>query len=802
MTVVSLKLIFRSWWRNKIFAVISLLSLAIGIACVNMLVAFVIYEYNVESDNPNKKHIYYMSQDSPMESGEVVSYVVGNIPPLIKETYPEVEDYLRLTTLDIDYIRVDQERYPSMICLSADSSFMKFFPYKVLDGDITRALTEPNKVVLLEHTARNLFGKKNPLGKYIYTKPSYNDGPNTRFGEKTDEKMYEVVAVLKDKEQSFLKFDMLTSHQLPFSGGVSLLMTNKPIDSSSFAERLKNDKIPTMQMETGRYYFSSLQESYFQEYKAETLTYINRQQKPLLYVGFFSAFLILLIACFNYINLNFSRLLQQVRMIHTQKLMGAEGRDIKIQLFLDTFFTVFIAFLLSLLITHDLLPIFNSIVGGRMHTSFFFNGQVLPLLCGFILILSIIPALYVGRKITGLSNQGYHAFFSGRQRHRIIAALSIAQFAISIGLIIATLTVNNQINLIKKGGESYQGLIEVGNWMGDNNYMESFIQDLRARPEIGTVTGMGGSMLKSWLMQIVIRNEDGSETYYPLMTFLADKDIFETFDFKVLQGFLPDEAVNDFTRPAYVNEAFARVLVKDGESPIGKPLKDYHSGFDYQNKEDGSKDNPYTTIAGVVQNFYTNTLEREVVPAVIILNSNSDYFNYAYIRLNPKQPQILEIVKTLWEKHNPDKIFTYNNVWNDFKMRNQKAFTMSGLLLMYSLISIMLTCFGLFGIALYATEQRTKEIGIRKVNGATTLQVMGWLNQRFIVWVCIAFIFAAPVTWLMLRRWLENFVYRVDVSILVCLLSGLIVLGITLLTVSWHSYKAASRNPINALRSE
>jgi len=141
------------------------------------------------------------------------------------------------------------------------------------------------------------------------------------------------------------------------------------------------------------------------------------------------------------------------------------------------------------------------------------------------------------------------------------------------GLIIATLTVNSQINLIKKGGESYQGLIEVGNWMGDGNYMESFMQDLRARPEIGTVIGMGGSMLNSWLMQIIIRNEDGSETYYPLTTFEADKDIFETFDFKVLQGFQPDEAVNQFTRPAYVNEAFARLLVADGDNPIGKTIE-------------------------------------------------------------------------------------------------------------------------------------------------------------------------------------------------------------------------------------
>lgn len=799
MIAVSFKLIFRSWWRNKMFAIISILSLAVGIACVNMLIAFVIYEYNVESGNPNKKYIYYMSQDSPMESGEFVSYIVGNVPPLIKDNYPEVEDYLRLTTLDIDDIRVDEHHFQSIVFLSVDSSFMKFFPYKVLYGDVTRALKEPNKVALLEHTAHNLFGKENPLGKYIYTKSIYNKGDVFYSGEKTNEKMYEVVAVLKDKEQSFLKFDILTSHALPFHGGPSLLMTNTPIDSDSFAEQLKKDKIPTMQMENGRYYFAPLQESYFHEYRSESLSYINRQQKPLLYVGLFSAFLILLIACFNYINLNFSRLLQQVRMIHIQKLMGAKGRDIKTQLFLDTFCTVFIAFLFSLLITHDLLPVFNSIVGGRMHTSFFFNGQVLPMLCGFVILLSIIPAFYIGRKISKLSHQGYKAFFSGRQKNQIITALSIAQFAISIGLIIATLTVNSQINLIKKGGQSYKGLIEIGGWEEDNRSFNSFIQDLRTRPEIGTITATKGSLLYSGLMQIVINDEQGGETFYPLMLFEGDTEIFETFGFRILQGFNPDEAIKKFAKPVYINGSFAAILVKDGENPIGKPLKSYYNDFDYQNREDGSKEKPYTLIAGVVENFYTNTLEREVFPATIMFG---DKYYYAYIRINPKQPHMLATVKSVWEKHNPGKTFAYSHVWDDFKMRNQKAIKMSSLLIMYSLISIVLTCFGLFGIALYATEQRLKEIGIKKVNGATTLQIMTQLNLRFITGIGVAFLFAVPVSWLMLSRWLENFVYRVNVSIWICLLSGVIVLAITLLTVSWHSYKAASRNPVNALKSE
>lgn len=206
-----------------------------------------------------------------------------------------------------------------------------------------------------------------------------------------------------------MNFEALVGNEEHFSGGITLLLTQKPIDTEKFAEQLKKDGIQTF-VQDGSYHFDGFLDSYFKEYNMESISYIKRGQSVLLYVSFISAVLILLIACFNYINLNFSRLLRQVRTIHTQKLMGATSREISKQLFADTFFTVILAFVLSLLITHDLVPVFNNVVSGNLQTSFFFSSQVLPLICCFIFILSVVPACYMSRKISGLTLSGYREF--------------------------------------------------------------------------------------------------------------------------------------------------------------------------------------------------------------------------------------------------------------------------------------------------------------------------------------------------------------------------------------------------------
>ncbi len=790
MKNISFKLIFRSWQRNKTFTVISILSLAVGMACTNLLAAFVIHEYNVEAKNPYKNRIYCLAQDSPFQSGEKVLFTGHDVLTSIKNHYPEVEDYLCLNLAGISQITVGETIYDPIILLQAEASFLRFFPYRVLEGNLEEALTEPGKIALTETTARRFFGRENPVGQTVYINKTPDEGAT-----------YQVVAVIKEYDQAALSFDGITAMETEY-GGTSFLLMNQSVDAEQFALRLKEDGIPTFMKDEGRYYLYTLQENYFKEYTSQSLPYINRQNRLTLNIGFFSALLILLIGCFNYINLNLSRLLQQVRILHIQQLMGASNIEINKQLFADIFFTVLAGFILSLLIMYDLIPVFNTVLSGQMNISFIFSGQVLPFLAGLILILSVIPAVYMSRKMSVLSRQRYHDLTGGKKKQNIISTLSGIQYVISIILIIATLTVNKQTGLIRQGGEGYEGLIEI-ELQGNAAHMRSFVEELRTHPEVGEVNTTMLSLFHYGLRQIVIPDDKGNETHLSLAELGGGTGFLSNFRIQLLQGLQPGEAKARFPFPVYVNRRFADMFVEKGENPVGQPLKRYNKNVDFRHKEDAPEQAPVTTIVGVVEDFFIGSLEKEIPPAIIHIEEGKNIPDaYVYFRLDEKHPERLARVRQIWEKHNPGTLFTYSNVFEDFLTLNQKTIGLADLLLMYSLISILLTCSGIFGIALYAAGQRTKEIGIRKVNGATTRQIVTLLNKQFMVRIGIAFLIAVPVAWLLLNQWLMGFAYRTEITVNSFLLALIVVTGITLLTVSWHSYKAASGNPVKALRSE
>ena len=787
MESISLKLIFRSWWRNKTFAVISLLSLAAGITCTNLLISYVIYESRIEAHNPNKSHIIYMAQDSPLTSGEKVSFIKGKIPVQLKDQYPEVVDYLRLNIENAASITIGEKRFNPISIVRADPSFPRFFPYKVVAGDINKALTQPNAIALTEYQAKIFFGNEDPIGKTFLAKYAYENETIT----------YEVAAVIKEYPQSFLKFNALAGTTSQFNGGPTLLLVNDLFNIDTFTQKLKDDKVPTFNG-TGQYYFYTLQESYFQEqtYTQEYIPYIHRNQKDLLYVGLFSAILILVIACFNYANLSFSRILQQVRMIYTQKVMGASAGQIHRQLFLDTFLTVLIAFFLSLLLTLDFLPAFNRIVSGRISLGFFFSGQVLPVIVTLILALSIIPSLYMSHKINSLSHSEYKSFTTGTRKRTIIGGLSILQFAISIALVFATLTVRQQLTLTQTNGERYRDLIEIADWSG--NHIQTFSEEIRRYPSIEEMCLSKSGIIQFNLRTMVLKDENGNELNYTLGQYEGDSTFLKVMKINILQGLSEREALKQYSTPVYINEQYARLLVPKGENPVGKPVRLYDTEFGKMEKEG----EPIAIIAGIVENLYTGTLRQEVYPSLTYLTHTPPY-NLVQIRLKKeRRAEALALLQQTWEKINPNVPFEYQDIYEEFMLSNRKTIELAHLLIMYSIISLLLTAFGLFGMALYAIRQRTKEIGIRKVNGATAGEILYLLNRRFIGWVGIAFAIAVPITWYSLSCWLENFVYRVDISIGTCLLSGGIVLMVTLLTVSRHSYKAASRNPVNTLRSE
>ena len=246
MESISLKLIFRNWWRNKTFAIISLLSLAVGITCTNLLISYVIYESGIESNNPNKSHIIYMAQDSPLTSGEKVSFIVGKIPVQLKDQYPEIEDYLRMGVENSAFVTIGEKRFDPISIVKADPSLPRFFPYKVLAGDINKALTQPNAIALTENQAKIFFGNEDAIGKTFSAKSAEADKAV----------IYEVAAVIEEYPQSFLKFNALTGTGSQLNGGPALLLVNDLFDIDMFAQKLK---VPTLQGEIGQYYFYTLQ---------------------------------------------------------------------------------------------------------------------------------------------------------------------------------------------------------------------------------------------------------------------------------------------------------------------------------------------------------------------------------------------------------------------------------------------------------------------------------------------------------------------------------------------------------------
>ena len=282
--------------------------------------------------------------------------------------------------------------------------------------------------------------------------------------------------------------------------------------------------------------------------------------------------------------------------------------------------------------------------------------------------------------------------------------------------------------------------------------------------------------------------------------YMGGRDFLKTFKINLIEGIEPDRALVQYQTPIYITRKYADLQVPPGEDPVGQLL----SKYDKDNEQYGkSSDSPQPVIAGITENIFANSLEEDVFPSIIYIGQDDDKrYSFAEIKVGKERQQIIAAIRKIWEEMNPGQHFTYQDVFKEFMQRNSRTTELAELMIMYSLISIFLTCFGLFGMALYATEQRKKEIGIRKVNGASTLKVMYLLNKQFVGWIGIAFVIAVPITWLLLNHWLENFVYHTDISVFHFLLSSIIVLFITLLTVSWHTYKAASGNPVNSLKTE
>lgn len=784
---VTLKMILRSWWRNKVFFLVSVASLALGLACTNLLMTYFVHEHGLEGSNPDRDRIVFLRQDDPMNEGKRVAYAAADIPQRLKDSYAEVEDYLRLGKLDMLSCKVDGQKVDgSLILLSADTTLTRFFDYRTAQGSLEQVLHRPDQVALSAACARRLFGGGETFGRHIEVQ-----------SESRGRQTYQVAAVLEERGQSLLQFDMLTAQTSDYWGGPTLLKLSPGADAVRLTDKINADQVPTLMPGQTKYHLDPLEAVCFttpDDASQQTLDYISQTPVQTLYISLLAAVLILVIACCNYTNMSLSRLLQQLRMIHVEKLMGGTLRSIRLQLFSDAFLTVVLAFILSMLLVNDCLAVFNGLLGSRLTMGFFFSSRMLPWLLLFVLVMSVVPAWYISRRLSRLSFSQYRTLYGGRRKQRFVAVLVTVQFAISIGLLLATLTARRQMRLTERQADRYADCIEIGDGFGAP--LAPLKAELEKRVQgIESVTLSNGPVLNAWIRQLTVKRPDGSEVHTNLLALEGDTSLLHTLRMEQLNGERPARLLEQMARPVLVNESFVRQLVPAGTDPVGRSLREF----------DAEADDSLAVVAGVVRDFSVNSLEEAVTPLVVSLLSESGLQKAAclQIRLHPEsRTEALQQIESVWDEMNSGQPFRYTDMHREFMERNEKVLSLSHLLTFYALIGLLLTGFGLFGIAWYATRQRIREISIRKVHGATRGQIIWLLNKPFCLYAVVAYVLAMPVAWWLMQRWLEQFAYRAPLSVGIFVWPLVVVWGVSALIVCLQGWMLSRVKAVEAMKNE
>ena len=780
-----LKLIVRNWWRNKLFFLVAVVSLSVGLACTNLLLTYFMHDYHIEYGNPNKDDVYCLRQDNPMEQGEKVAYAAKDIPQQIKDKISGVDGFMRVQSFEASTVQYQSTELKNLIVLGVDSAINSFFPMVIAAGDISRTLAEPDKVALSQRVANRLFGKQNPLGKII------------DFGLGKQKRSLEVTAVFKERTQSLLKYDMLTSLTADYWGGVAFLKLIKGSSVQQIVKAINADQsIPTLMPGQLKYYVDPLSDLYFVDKKGtqqQPLSFIQQTQVQLLYVGLLAALLILIIACCNYTNMSLSRLMQQLKMIYVEKLMGGGMKEIRFQLFGDVVLTVAISFLFSLLIISDCLPTFNAVLGSRLEMSYFFSGQMLPLLLGFLLLMAVVPAWYMSHRLMHLSYSEYKTSYTGRRKQFFVALLVIVQFAISCGLILSTLMAYKQQQMVTENASCYKDCIEIGDPFAPP--ASSLKAELEKRVKgIESISLSQGQILQSPIRELQVKQPDGTEKRTFLLMLYGDEQYLHTMGIEQIAGKPLKEICQEQAYPVLVNESYVRNLVPRETNPIGHPLREF----------DSLADSLYV-IEGVVRDFPINSLEKEITPTVIYFPAAEQMkkANVLDIRLKKEnRAETMTQIEKIWKEMNHEGTFSYTDLHRDFMKRNNKVISFTQVLTVYAVIGLLLTLFGLFAISWYATRQRIREISIRKIHGASRWQIVWLLNKPFTIYAVLSYLLALPFTYYWLNNWFGQFAYHVSFSMIDFVLPFLIIWLVSVAAICVQAYFLLQIDPVKALKSE
>ncbi|HBZ20902.1 MAG TPA: hypothetical protein DEO60_07235, partial [Bacteroidales bacterium] len=716
----------------------------------------------------------------------------------IKNMFPEVEDYTRFYRTE-SLVKYGDKTFKEKNILYAQSSFFEIFSFPLSDGKLDSSILAINHAVITEETARKYFGNENPLGKMITI-----DGAND----------FEVAGIVKSiPENSHFKFDILLSYE-------NLIKSSRGWDNSWVSERVYSyilitpgadakaleAKLPQIpEAFIGKF----MKDAFFLlEYKLVKLTDIhlhssvsNELEVNGNYRSVFSlgivALLVLLIGFVNYINLATSRSIERAHEVGIRKVTGASKQDLVFQFLTESALLNLIALIISITGVLLLLPFFKQVMQSPLQLDYFMVLLLfILLLVSGSLFTGLLPAVYISHFAPGLVLKGKNPT-EARWVRLLKNFLVVFQFTVSIILITGTIIIYRQVNFMRNHDLGFikEGLIVLdGPRILRANTYESYMKTLESfKNEILALSGVSNITASSNVPGTEIKNSrvfgipvEGRNTEKRIDVYYIDNHFFDTYGLTLRAGENYQASIEEESKKIIINEsALSYYGFEEPVSTIGKILR---SG------------NQEVTIKAIVNDFNQQSLKQLPSP-IAFFNQPANTFYTIKVNMTGIEHLLPELEK-IWNSHYPGNPFDYFFLDDFYNEQYSADERFSGLFLASSILAIIIACLGLSGLSAYSISRRTKEVGIRKTNGARILQVLILLNKDFMKWVGIAFVIAVPVALFIMNKWLENYAYRVELSWWIFVIAGIIAFTIALITVSWQSWRAATRNPVEALRYE
>jgi len=813
-----LKIAWRNLMKNKIFSFINIFGLSVGLTCCMLITVYLYNEVNYDKYHKNIDQLYQLATTFVKDGKEdKTPNTPAPIAAAMKQEFPEISETARLMSLFAEDKTLLQYKESNAAPKSfyetkgfvADASFFKLFTYNFIEGNAATALTDPNTIVLSEDIAKKFFGSQSALNKVIHV----NSNTNGEYDFKVTG-VYRPMDKPSQIDAGFFisvpggNMDQLIKQQTDMVGN-NMFNTFFLLKPGTDAKKLEA-KFPAFvdkYMGTGlkaagfykKQFLIPVKDLHLYSGMSNDMASTGTVSVTYLYILASIALFTLLIACINFMNLSTARSSKRSAEVGIRKVLGAKKQSLVKQFLGESLLMSMIAFIIALGITELLLPAFSQVSGRNLSLDF---SQQWFIVVGFF-VLSIITGLLAG---------SYPAFYlssfrpvkvlKGRFTNSLSAValrkgLVVFQFIISVVLIIASVVIMNQMNYLRStdlGFSKDQQIVIPLRSTAAKGIYASLKNDIKADPqvqEVGATLYYPGIVNPSdmGLYKEGKTVNDAKDVH----TNWVDESLLQTLDIKPVAGrlFSKDFPGDTSQRMILNEEAIKQIGFKSPREAIGGKVK-----FDWRGET-------YTwTVIGVVKDFHFQDLHIAIAPYGFQLNNQP---NYNYLIVHSKTTDVSSLLKSInasWHKLNPNEPFEYSFIDEDFQKNYDAENRLAAIVGYFTVIAILISCLGLFGLATFSAEQRTKEIGVRKVLGASVAGIVTLLSKDFLKLVVISILIASPVAWWVMHKWLQDFAYQTKISWTVFAITTVAALLIALLTISFQAIRAAISNPVKSLRTE